>query len=165
MRVFISIGSNLGDRVANCREAVRRLAGYDGLRVVKTSSLYETEPWGVTDQGPFINAAVEIDTGLAPDALIDLLKGVEAGMGRTEGRRWGPRLIDLDIIFYGDRVVDEASLKVPHPSADERAFVLVPLNEIAPGFTHPASGRKVSELLRVLPDSEKSGVRRLTDKI
>lgn len=159
------MGSNLGDRVANCREAVRRLAGYDSVRVVKTSSLYETEPWGVTDQGPFINAVVEIDTGLAPEPLFELLKGIETAMGRTEGRRWGPRLIDLDLIFYGDRVVTEARLKVPHPSVEERAFVLVPLCELAPGFTHPASGRLVSEILSGLPESEKSGVKKLTEKI
>ncbi|HXI10242.1 MAG TPA: 2-amino-4-hydroxy-6-hydroxymethyldihydropteridine diphosphokinase [Thermodesulfobacteriota bacterium] len=165
MRVFISMGSNLGDRVANCREAVRRLAGYDGVRVVKTSSLYETEPWGVTDQGPFINAVVEIDTGLAPEPLFELLKSIEAEMGRTKGRRWGPRLIDLDLIFYGDRVVDTERLKVPHPSVEERAFVLVPLSELAPGFTHPASGRPVSEILSGLPESEKSGVKKLTEKI
>jgi len=163
MRVFISIGSNLGDRAANCREAVRRLAGYEALRVVNASSLYETEPWGVVDQEPFINSAVEIETEIDPQALFDLLKEIEAGMGRTPGERWGPRVIDLDIIFYGGLVVDEERLKVPHPSMEERAFVLVPLNEIAPGFAHPVSGKKVSELLDALPST--SGVRKLTDKI
>lgn len=163
MRVFISIGSNLGDRAANCREAVRRLSRYEGVRVVNASSLYETEPWGVVDQGPFVNSAVEIETDSAPQALFDLLKEIEAGMGRTSGNRWGPRVIDLDIIFYGGLVIDEERLKVPHPSMEERAFVLVPLNEIAPGLVHPVLGKKVSELLEALPSTD--GVRKLTDKI
>lgn len=163
MRVFISIGSNLGDRAANCREAVRRIAGNADMRVVKASSLYETEPWGVKEQGAFVNSVVEIETVAEPGELFDFLKTVEAGIGRTPGKRWGPRVIDLDIIFFGDLVVDEERLKIPHPSMEERAFVLVPLNEIAPGLIHPVSGKKVSELLSALPGM--SGVKKLMDTI
>lgn len=159
MRVFISIGSNLGDRAANCKDAVRRLASDNRVRVVRESALYETEPWGVVDQGPFINSAIEIETGITPRSLFELLKSIEAAMGRTRGERWGPRVIDLDILLCDGLKIDEEGLKVPHPSIAERAFVLVPLNEIAPGLVHPVLGRTVSELLRELPD--KSGVTRL----
>lgn len=162
MRVFISIGSNLGDRAGNCREAVRRVAANGGIRLVRESSLYETEPWGVVDQGPFINSVIEIETQTAPGELFAFLKKVESDMGRTQNERWGPRTIDLDIIFYGDRSIDEERLTVPHPSMLERAFVLVPLNEIAPDLIHPALGKTVSELLRDLPG--KGGVQRLTEK-
>ncbi|MBI5588495.1 MAG: 2-amino-4-hydroxy-6-hydroxymethyldihydropteridine diphosphokinase [Deltaproteobacteria bacterium] len=163
MRVFISIGSNLGDRVRNCREAVRRVAANGGIRLVKESSLYETEPWGVVDQGPFINSVIEIETQTGPRELFEFLKKVESAMGRTQNERWGPRAIDLDIIFYGDLSIDEEGLTVPHQSMRERAFVLVPLNEIAPDLIHPVLGKTVSELLRDLPG--KGGVQRLTEKI
>ncbi len=145
-RVFISIGSNVGDRPANCRRAVGRLRGAGGLRVVRTSSLYLTRPWGRQGQREFVNCAVEVRTALRPEGLLELLKGVEKAMGGRRGPRWGPRVIDLDIIFYGASVRDGRALKIPHPRAHERAFVMLPLSEIAPGFTHPLLGKKVSDM-------------------
>jgi 2-amino-4-hydroxy-6-hydroxymethyldihydropteridine diphosphokinase len=160
-RVFIAIGSNLGDRVENCRRAVDLVTSDKGsVTLIRSSSFYETEPWGVAGQGPFINSVIEVRTGLSPVALLGFLKSVELEMGRTtQPVRWGPRLIDLDIIFYGDKVVKDEGLVVPHPYAHERAFVLVPLSEIAPDFVHPLLGKKVSELVEALP--EKKGVKRL----
>jgi len=160
-RVFIAIGSNLGDRVENCRRAADLVTSDKGkVTLIRSSSFYETEPWGVAGQGAFINSVIEIRTGLPPEALLGFLKSIEQKMGRTtQPVRWGPRLIDLDIIFYGDKVVEEEGLVVPHPYAHLRAFVLVPLAEIAPDFVHPLLGKKVSELVEALPD--KKGVKRL----
>ncbi len=149
-RVFISIGSNLGDRVSNCRTAVRLLGAEDEVDVVRESSLYETEPWGMTAQPSFVNSVVEVSTGLSPRELLKVLKAIERRMGRVPGPRWGERVIDLDIVFYGDSVVEEEGLSIPHPHAHERAFVLAPLEEIAPEFVHPVLKVKVSELLSSL---------------
>lgn len=158
MRALIAIGSNLGDRTGNVREAVRLVA--DGVKatLISMSSLYETEPWGVKEQGPFVNAAMVVDTDLAPLELLAHLKSVEASMGRTRTVHWGPRVIDLDIIFLDDMVIEEKGLKVPHPGADERAFVMVPLAEIAPDFVHPATGATLAGMAGSL---DKSGVKKM----
>jgi 2-amino-4-hydroxy-6-hydroxymethyldihydropteridine diphosphokinase len=145
--VYIGIGSNLGNRQENCREAVRLLRE-NGIRVLRQSSLLETEPWGVTDQPRFINMAVEAETDLEPRPLFAVLKNIEAAMGRTEAVRWGPRVIDLDILFYDDLVIDTAELKIPHPHLHERDFVLIPLAEIAPEKTHPRLNKSMRELSR-----------------
>ncbi|MEE9613479.1 MAG: 2-amino-4-hydroxy-6-hydroxymethyldihydropteridine diphosphokinase [Thermodesulfobacteriota bacterium] len=152
-RAFISIGSNLGNRVSNVERAVGMLPRLcRGSKVLKSSSLYETSPWGVTDQPPFINCVIEIETGLAPLKLLEGLKAVETEMGREPSARWDPRLIDLDIVFYGDRVMDEEALIIPHPHAHRRAFVMVPMGEIAPEFTHPVLEEKAEELARTLTE-------------
>ncbi len=152
-KVFISVGSNIGDREGNCRRAVSLLCGKGPVELVSESSLYETEPWGRVEQGAFVNSAVEVRTPLAPADLLALLKGIEAKMGRTPSPRWGERVIDLDIIFYGDEVVKAEGLSIPHPRAHERAFVLAPLAEITPGFVHPVLKKSVSSLLRELRDA------------
>ena len=144
--VYIGIGTNLGNREKNCRKALEGLEEI-GIRVTKRSSLYETDPWGVKDQPPFINMAVETETALLPADLLEKLKAIETTMGREKTYRWGPRVIDLDILFYDDLVVDTGSLKIPHPRLHERAFVLEPLSEIAPEFIHPVMGRSIKELL------------------
>jgi 2-amino-4-hydroxy-6-hydroxymethyldihydropteridine diphosphokinase len=143
--VYVSIGSNLGDRRENCMRAVDLLK-QNGIRIRKMSSLYETEPWGVKDQPGFLNMAIEIDTELEPVKLLRVLKDVEASLGRQKSFKWGPRLIDLDILLYDDIVLDEPGLKIPHPFMHERDFVLRPLNEMAPDAMHPLLKLSVHEL-------------------
>jgi 2-amino-4-hydroxy-6-hydroxymethyldihydropteridine diphosphokinase len=145
--VYIGIGSNLGNRQENCLKAIELLKG-SGLRVNKQSSMYETEPWGIEGQPEFINMAVEAETELRPLDLLSLLKKIEAEMGREKTVKWGPRLIDLDILLYANEIINGDSLEIPHPLMHERAFVLEPLSEIAPDALHPVLSKKISELLQ-----------------
>jgi len=142
----IGIGSNLGKREENCLRSMDFLAE-EGILIRKRSALYETEPWGVRDQPGFVNAAVEVETDRGPQELLDVLKKIERTMGRTVTRRWGPRVIDLDILFYDDLVIDTPGLHIPHPLLHEREFVLRPLSDIAAGKIHPLLQRTIRELL------------------
>jgi 2-amino-4-hydroxy-6-hydroxymethyldihydropteridine diphosphokinase len=145
--VYIGMGSNLGDRRANCEEALSRISGMDGVTLIRTSELYETQPVGGPPQGRYINGAAEIRTEMPPEELIVMLKSIERDMGREESPlKDHPRIMDLDIIFYDDSLIDTPSLKVPHPEMHKRYFVLKGLAEIAPGKVHPALGRTVLEL-------------------
>lgn len=145
--VYIGIGSNLGDRHKNCLRAVELLK-QSGLSVTKQSSVHETEPWGITDQPAFLNMAVEIETVLLPIELLALLKKIEKDMGRQEAVRWGPRIIDLDILLYDDITLNTDALIIPHPLMHEREFVLRPLSELAEDLIHPVLGKKIGELLK-----------------
>jgi len=136
--------------------ALRILDGDDETRVTAVSSLYRTPPWGKLDQPDFLNAAAAIETGLSPRALLDLCLDVERRLKRVREERWGPRLIDIDILVFGERVIHETGLEVPHPRMLERAFVLAPLAEIAPGLS--VGGRSVSERLGAV---DASGIERL----
>jgi 2-amino-4-hydroxy-6-hydroxymethyldihydropteridine diphosphokinase len=131
-RAWIGLGANLGDPEATLREAARRLSALG--RVAAVSSFYRTPPWGVTDQPPFVNAAVALETELAPDELLTGLKALEAALGRVASERWGPRAIDLDILDYAGVRCAGARLTIPHARLFERAFALVPLAEIEPAF-------------------------------
>jgi 2-amino-4-hydroxy-6-hydroxymethyldihydropteridine diphosphokinase len=158
--VYLGLGANLGDRLANLRLALRRLQTL--ARLEEVSSLYETQPQGVTDQPLFLNAVCRVTTGLEPPALLRFLKNVEWEIGRRPGGEpWGPRPIDLDILLYDDRVLDTPDLKVPHPRLPERAFVLVPLCELAPELRHPQLGRTMKELLASVGQE---GVRRIAPR-
>lgn len=147
-RVAVALGSNLGDRAACLQTAIHDLRA--ALTGALVSPFYETEPVGVGNQPPFLNAALVGDTLLAPRALLDLLLDVEAAHGRTRPYPGAPRTLDLDLILYDDVVIDEPGLRVPHPRFRERAFVLEPLAAIAPGMRDPVTGRSVAELWRAL---------------
>jgi 2-amino-4-hydroxy-6-hydroxymethyldihydropteridine diphosphokinase len=143
-RVFIGLGSNLGRREENLRGALERIARLAGTRVVSVSSVIETAPWGVADQPAFLNAAAELRTELEPEALLDAVKEIEAELGRAPTYRWGPRLIDVDLLLYGDRVVRTERLTLPHPYLLERPFVREPLREIAPEIVEELERAAVS---------------------
>ena len=129
---YLSLGANLGNREEMLREAVRRLAAADGVKTLAVSSLYETEPWGKKDQSSFLNIAVSLQTTLSPEELLALTQAVETELGRVRHERWGPRTIDVDILHIEGAERNSPTLTLPHPYMTERAFVLVPLAEIAP---------------------------------
>ena len=151
-RVYIAIGSNMGDRIQNCREGLRRLQEISGVRVIRSSSAYETEPVGEGLEGWFINAVAEAETDLDPVALVEHLKRIEGEMGREKSRDRSNRPIDLDLLFYGELLLESKDLIVPHPLLHRRRFVLEPLTELVPGQIHPGLGKKVKDLWADLKD-------------
>jgi 2-amino-4-hydroxy-6-hydroxymethyldihydropteridine diphosphokinase len=140
------MGSNLGDRVEMLRRGLDEVDRLGDTQVVRLSSIYDTEPLGEVDQPRFLNAVVMIETALEPEVLLWNLLLIERRLGRVRTRRWGPRPLDLDILLYGDQIIDRPWLTVPHPLLHERAFVLVPLAELAPDLVHPELGIKVAAL-------------------
>lgn len=148
VEAYIGFGSNIGDREANINRAIGILK--QKIKIIKISSLNETKPMYMENQGWFLNGAAKVDTELKPKELLDLLKNTEKNLGRKETGRNGPRIIDLDILFYGDQILNEGDLHIPHPKIQERAFVLVPLAEIEPNFVHPVYKKSVGKLLSEL---------------
>jgi 2-amino-4-hydroxy-6-hydroxymethyldihydropteridine diphosphokinase len=153
---YIGIGSNLGDRRANALEAVDRVAKLPGTKIVRASSLYESEPLGNAKTW-FVNSVIEVETEFSPEELLKKLKAIETAMGRkrVKGKRWGSRIIDLDILLCDHEVVEKRTLKIPHPEMHKRRFVLLPLAELAPHVVHPHLGRSVSALLATLKDEKR----------
>jgi 2-amino-4-hydroxy-6-hydroxymethyldihydropteridine diphosphokinase len=143
--VYLSLGTNLGDRLANLRTAVRELSKV--LKGVRTSSIYETEPWGYADQPAFLNMVLAGTTLFSPEDLLDAIKTLEGELGREKTFRYGPRKIDIDILFYDDLVLASEKLEIPHPRLTERAFVLVPLVELEPHLVHPLAKCTALQLL------------------
>jgi 2-amino-4-hydroxy-6-hydroxymethyldihydropteridine diphosphokinase len=158
--VYLSLGSNLGQRQRQLRAAIERLRGVG--RVVSISSLYETQPVDVTDQPWFLNCALALETNRPPQHVLEEILAIERDMGRERTRRKGPRKIDIDVLLFGDRTIDSPQLKIPHPAMHQRRFVLEPLAEIAPEARHPLLKKTVRELLAELSDGQT--VRRLEAK-
>ena len=146
VRVVISIGSNMDERTENCRKAIDAVAAIGDVTLLKESSFYETIPWGKTNQPDFMNCAVLVETEVAPLNLLEKFKEIEFNIGRNHGERWGPRLIDIDLILYGDVVMENEILTLPHRHAHERAFVMIPAAEIAPEMIHPLFQKSVAEI-------------------
>jgi 2-amino-4-hydroxy-6-hydroxymethyldihydropteridine diphosphokinase len=155
-RAYIGIGSNLGDRRANTLESIKRVAELPNTRIVRASSLYESEPLGDAKTW-FVNSVIEVETDIMPDAMLKRLQAIEEDMGRKRvtGKRWGSRIIDLDILLWNQEVIKKKTLKVPHPEMHKRRFVLLPLAELAPQVIHPQLGSSVSALLATVEDTKR----------
>jgi 2-amino-4-hydroxy-6-hydroxymethyldihydropteridine pyrophosphokinase len=147
--VYLSLGSNIGDRENELREAIRRLAAVGDVKSI--SSFYETEPVEVTDQAWFLNCAVSLETSMAPEQLMSALLRMEEEMGRRRLQKKGPRTIDFDILLFGEAVISTADLTIPHPAMQHRRFVLEPMREIAPEVRHPVLHKTMRELLEAMP--------------
>ena len=156
MRAFVAIGSNIGEKLQNCLKAIRLLDSVKGCRVLKKSSFYKTEPVGYKEQDWFINCAVLIETELNPYELLDRLQEIEVLMGRKKSFKWGPRVIDLDLLLYEDMVINGKRLTIPHPLMHKRRFVLVPVSELEPDLIHPVLNRSVTDILRDISEDGQS---------
>lgn len=154
VRAAVGLGANLGDKAGNIRTAVEALDRMPGTRVIRVSRFFRTAPVGVTDQDWFVNAAALIETRLPARRLLAELLAVERAMGRARTIKWGPRPIDLDILFYGREIIEEEGLAAPHPLMDRRRFVLVPLMDVAPDWTHPVTGLSPARMLAALGDED-----------
>jgi 2-amino-4-hydroxy-6-hydroxymethyldihydropteridine diphosphokinase len=154
---YIALGSNMGDRFEYLKKAMLLLESHDGIQVVNTSSIYETDPVGYTDQDQFLNMAVQVKTKLNPDELLAECLNIEDKLGRKREVRWGPRTLDLDILLYNHENIETEKLTIPHPRMSERAFVLLPLLEMDPNLTLSNMGKPLKYCLQSIPDKE--GVR------
>jgi len=149
--VLLLLGSNLGDRLSFLKCAIEEI-GTAIAPIAKASSVYETKSWGKTDAPDYLNQVILLDTGLAPRLVLETLLGIEEKLGRKRGEKWGPRTIDIDILFYGQEIIDEPGLHIPHPELHKRRFTLEPLTEIAPDWLHPVLNKNISELKAELSD-------------
>lgn len=156
-RAIIALGTNIGERYQNLSEAINLLRDHPELELIQTSSIYETDPVGYTEQDPFLNMVIEVNTTLSPVNLLDICLGVEQVLGRKRIIRWGPRIIDLDILLYNQENIETEKLFIPHPRLHERAFVLIPLREISPNEKLPGTNHSIQYYLDRISDRE--GVR------
>ena len=148
---YLGLGSNLGNRRKNLQDALELLDTLDGgVRVLQSSNVYETEPWGLVDQPKFLNCVLEVTTTVSPEGLLALAKQVEQTLGREWSPRYGPRLIDVDVLLYGDITMDTPDLQIPHPRMEQRAFVLAPLAELAAANVHPLWGFTIGQMVKVV---------------
>jgi len=151
--VFLGLGTNLGDRLENINNAIDKIKKRKEIKFICSSSIYETEPWGIKQQNEFLNLVIKLETDFYPRELFEFVKGCEKEIGRKKRTRWMEREIDIDILFYGDLVVNDSELTIPHKEIVNRKFVLIPLNEIAGDFTHPVLKKKIKLLLQNTKDT------------
>jgi 2-amino-4-hydroxy-6-hydroxymethyldihydropteridine diphosphokinase len=151
---YIGIGSNQGDKIKYCNEAIKEISKYKGNMILDRSSFYRTQPWGKEDQDWFINCVIKLQTPLGAPELFKVLQKIETKLKRVKRDRWGPRTIDLDILFFNNEVINKPEVYIPHPMIQARKFVLVPLNEICPELIHPVLNKSVMELLKKTIDDK-----------
>jgi len=156
-RAFIGLGANVGDRRAHIEAALAAMAAHPRIAIVRCTAPVETEPWGVADQPAFLNAVAEVQTTLDPKELLQSLKRMERELGRTPGRRWGPREIDLDILLFRNSVIDDSSLVIPHPELTTRPFVLSQLIELDEHLVHPRLGRLLTSIAAASVSLDRAG--------
>ena len=156
-RVYIQLGSNLGDREGYLKQSQTMLIDEIGL-IIKKSSIYESSPWGVENQGSFLNQVLLLETDIKPFDLLDIILNIEKEMGRVRIEKWGERIIDIDILFYNNEIIETNSLCIPHPYISKRRFVLTPLQEIGENYIHPILQKTINELLIECLDEEKVSI-------
>jgi len=153
IKIYLSLGSNMGDRahyLKNARSSIESKAG----EIISRSRIYETLAWGNTDQPNFLNQVIEVLTFEKPEQLLHILQQIETDFGRQRTEHWGPRTLDIDILFYGDEIHKGISLEIPHPEVINRLFVLMPLNDIAPNFIHPSENQSIAILMQKIPNND-----------
>ena len=160
---YIAIGSNIGNPYQNCTEAIHKISNNDSIKIISKSSFYQTSPIGGVEQDWFINCAIKINTSLTSDSLLFNLLNIESVMGRIRGGKWGPRLIDLDLLFYDSLISNKKKLTIPHPEIQKRNFVLMPLSDIAENLIHPVLKKTIGDLLKESTDN--AAVNRLDNTI
>ena len=163
--VFLGLGSNIGDKLNFLKKAVEQINQLENTTVTEISSIYKTPPFGYENQDYFLNCAIKIETDLNHKNLLHLLQNIEIKLGRKRLIKWGPRTIDIDILFFNDEIINEPNLKIPHPYIQERAFVLIPLNDIANDFIHPVLQQDINSLLKNLSIKDIEGIEKIYDKL
>lgn len=149
---YLGLGSNKGDRIGYIESAVSEIINVEKIELIKSSSIYETEPWGISDQNYYLNCIHQIQTSLNAETLFEELKNIEKKLGRKDNKKWYEREIDIDLLFYNREIINSTTMKIPHPQIENRRFVLVPMNEVAPEFVHPILNKSISQILNETSD-------------